>query len=114
MADVTIADDKSAWEARVERLWATRPSRWRDAWWELSRNKLALGGAVIVAFFTLVAIFGPILAPSDYANKVLSAVFFLPFTAGHVFGTADPAPDVLTRLRLGSRTTWRAGAAATA
>jgi len=59
MADITIADDKATWEARVDRLWSTRPARWRDAWYELSRNRLALGGSVIVAFFTLVAIVGP-------------------------------------------------------
>src|SRR5437764_11034905 len=98
MADVTIADDKSAWEARVERLWATRPSRWRDAWWELSRNKLALGGAVIVAFFTLVAIFGPMLAPYDYANQVLSDVLLPTFTRVQVFGHAEVRLVVLTQV----------------
>ena len=48
MADLTVIDDKVAWEARVDRLWAARPTRWRDAWHELTRNKLALGGSVIV------------------------------------------------------------------
>ncbi|TMB96565.1 MAG: hypothetical protein E6J40_09585 [Chloroflexi bacterium] len=72
MADLTVLDDEATWESRVERLWATRPSRFRDAWYELSRNKLALGGAVIVVFFTLVAIVGPALAPYDYAKQVLS------------------------------------------
>src|SRR5207253_702607 len=96
------------------RLWATRPSRWRDAWWELSRNKLALGGAAIVAFFTLVAIFGPMLAPYDYANQVLSDVLLPPFTGGHVFGTDELGRDVLSRLLLGIRISMIVGLGTTA
>ena len=45
MADLTVLDEKAQWEAKVERLWTTRPSRWRDAWYELSRNKLAVAGS---------------------------------------------------------------------
>ncbi|TMB86153.1 MAG: hypothetical protein E6J37_13525, partial [Chloroflexi bacterium] len=48
MADLTVLDEKAQWEAKVERLWTTRPSRWRDAWHELARNKLAVAGSLIV------------------------------------------------------------------
>jgi len=66
MSDISVLDDKATWESRVERLWSARPSRFRDAWYELSRTELALGGAVIVIFFTLVASVGPALAAYHY------------------------------------------------
>ena len=114
MADLTVIDDKAAWEARVDRLWAARPTRWRDAWFELSRNKLALGGSVIVAFFTLVAIVGPALAPYDYAKQVLSDTLLPPLTRGHLFGTDALGRDLLSRLLLGIRISMAVGLGTTA
>jgi ABC-type dipeptide/oligopeptide/nickel transport system permease subunit len=114
MADLTVPDDKAIWEARVERLWAVRPSRWQDAWYELSRNKLALGGAVIVVFFTLVAIVGPALAPYDYAKQVLSDNLLPPLSSGHLLGTDALGRDVLSRLLLGVRISMAVGLGTTA
>jgi peptide/nickel transport system permease protein len=109
MTDLTVLDEKATWEASVERLWAVRPSRWRDAWYELSRNKLALGGSVIVVFFTLVAIFGPALAPYDYAKQVLSDDLLPPLSGGHLLGTDELGRDLLSRLLLGIRISMAVG-----
>jgi peptide/nickel transport system permease protein len=114
MADLTVLDDKAIWEARVERLWATHPSRWRDAWYELSRNKLALGGAVIVVFFTVVAIVGPALAPYDYAKQVLIDNLLPPLSKGHLLGTDELGRDLLSRLLLGIRISMAVGLGTTA
>jgi len=114
MADLTVIDDKAAWEARVDRLWAARPTRWRDAWHELTRNKLALGGSVIVAFFTLVAIVGPALAPYDYAKQVLSDTLLPPLTRGHLLGTDALGRDLLSRLLLAIRISMAVGLGTTA
>ena len=114
MADVTVPDDKAIWEAKVERLWAARPSRWQDAWYELSRNKLAVGGLLIVVFFTLVAIFGPALAPYDYAKQVLIDNLLPPITKGHLLGTDELGRDLLSRLLLGIRISMAVGLGTTA
>src|SRR3989454_5279634 len=103
MADLTVLDEKAQWEARVERLWATRPSRWRDAWYELRRNKLAVAGSSIVVLFTLVVIVGPALAPYDYAKQVLSDVLLPPLSKGHLLGTDELGRGLLSRLLLGIR-----------
>ncbi|WP_156917693.1 ABC transporter permease [Salinarimonas rosea] len=44
------------------------PSRslWQDAWLRLRRNKAAVASGLVLAFFALVAIFGPALAPNPY------------------------------------------------
>ena len=114
MGDLIVPDDKAIWEARVERLWAVRPSRWEDAWYELSRNKLALGGAAIVVFFTLVAIVGPALAPEDYAKQVLSDNLLPPLSPGHLLGTDALGRDLLSRLLLGVRISMAVGLGTTA
>ena len=114
MADLLVLDDKGQWEARVERLWAAKPSRWRDAWFELSRNKLALAGFVIVVFFTLVAIVGPALAPYDYAKQVLRDTLLPPLTRGHLLGTDELGRDLLSRLLLGIRISMAVGLGTTA
>ena len=114
MADLTVLDEKAQWEAKVERLWTTRPSRWRDAWYELSRNKLAVAGSLIVAFFTLVAIVGPALAPYDYAKQVLSDALLPPLSKGHLFGTDELGRDLFSRLLLGIRISMLVGLGTTA
>jgi len=114
MADITIVDEKATWEARVDRLWSARPARWRDAWYELSRNKLALGGSLIVVFFTIVAIVGPALAPYDYAKQVLSDTLLPPLSKGHLLGTDPLGRDLLSRLLLGIRISMAVGLGTTA
>ena len=114
MSDLTVSDDKAVWEANVERLWATRPSRWRDAWYELSRNKLALAGAVIVVFFTVAALVGPALAPYDYAKQVLSDNLLPPLSKGHLLGTDALGRDLLSRLLVGIRISMLVGLGTTA
>jgi peptide/nickel transport system permease protein len=114
MADVTVFDERAAWEASVERLWATRPSRLRDAWHELSRNKLAVGASAIAIFFTLVAIAGPWLAPYDYAKQSLADALLPPFSRGHLLGTDALGRDVLSRLLTGIRISILVGLGTTA
>src|SRR5205807_9685531 len=114
MSDLSVLDDKATWESRVERLWSAQPSRFQDAWYELSRNKLALGGAVIVLFFTLVAIVGPALAPYDYAKQVLSDNLLPPLSRGHLLGTDELGRDLLSRPLTGIRISMAVGLGTTA
>jgi peptide/nickel transport system permease protein len=114
MADTKVVDERAAWEARVEQLWAVKPSRWADAWYELSRNKLALGGAVIVILFTIIAIVGPMLAPYDYSKQVLSDALLPPLSGGHLMGTDALGRDLFSRLLLGIRISMAVGLGTTA
>jgi peptide/nickel transport system permease protein len=114
MAQEVVLDERAAWEASVEQMWAMRPRRWADAWYELSRNKLALGGSLIVVFFAVVAVVGPSLAPYDYARQVLSDALLPPLSHGHLLGTDELGRDVLSRLLLGIRISMAVGLGTTA
>jgi oligopeptide transport system permease protein len=45
-------------------------SLWTDAWRRLKRNKLAVVGLILVATFSLIAIFAPVIAPYGQAEVV--------------------------------------------
>lgn len=77
-------------------------SPWYEAWKSFKKNKLALGGAIIVLFFILLAIFAPFIAPSGVNNQVL-ADRLQPPSSEHWFGTDDFGRDILSRVIFGAR-----------
>ncbi|EJT00983.1 ABC transporter permease [Rhizobium sp. CCGE 510] len=80
-------------------------SLWRDAWYRLKRNKLAVFGLVIVVILAFTAIFGPYLTPYDYLSQDLDARNALP-SMSHLFGTDDLGRDVFSRVVFGTRTAF--------
>ncbi|MGR9250732.1 ABC transporter permease [Rhizobium leguminosarum] len=80
-------------------------SLWRDAWYRLKRNKLAIFGLVIVVILGFTAIFGPYLTPYDYLSQDLNARNVLP-SMSHLFGTDDLGRDVFSRVVFGTRTAF--------
>lgn len=80
-------------------------SLWRDAWYRLKRNKLALFGLVVVLILGFTAIFGPYLTPYDYLSQDLNARNALP-SMSHLFGTDDLGRDVFSRVVFGTRTAF--------
>ncbi|MGO6950689.1 ABC transporter permease [Rhizobium leguminosarum] len=80
-------------------------SLWRDAWYRLKRNKLAIFGLVIVLILAFTAIFGPYLTPYDYLSQDLNARNVLP-SMSHLFGTDDLGRDVFSRVVFGTRTAF--------
>ncbi|MBP2449021.1 ABC transporter permease [Rhizobium leguminosarum] len=80
-------------------------SLWRDAWYRLKRNKLAVFGLVIVLILAFTAIFGPYLTPYDYLSQDLNARNALP-SMSHLFGTDDLGRDVFSRVVFGTRTAF--------
>jgi peptide/nickel transport system permease protein len=75
--------------------------RWRDLWRLLSSNRKASGGLIVVGFFVLVAIFGPIIMrqdPHTFSNDVLQ-----PPSAAHWFGTTNFGEDVFLQTVVGAR-----------
>lgn len=77
--------------------------RWRQAWWRLSRNKLALAGTVVAISYLLIGLFGPLLTPYDYAKQDLLGANQPPFSEGHLLGTDQLGRDLLSRLVVGVR-----------
>lgn len=76
-----------------------------------ARNKAAVGGVLILAIFTFVAIAAPILTPYNPVTENLGSVFQSPSWA-HPFGTDDLGRDVLSRIMYGGRYTLMIGVAA--
>ncbi|GLR62298.1 ABC transporter permease [Rhizobium indigoferae] len=80
-------------------------SLWRDAWYRLKRNRLAIFGLVVVVILAVTAIFGPYLTPYDYLSQDLNARNVLP-SMSHLFGTDDLGRDVFSRVVFGTRTAF--------
>ncbi|MFB2552687.1 ABC transporter permease [Ensifer soli] len=88
-------------------------SLWRDAWYRLRRNRLAVFGLSIVALLLFTAIFGPALTPYDFLGQNLDLRNAAPSLA-HPFGTDDLGRDVFSRVVYGTRTAFLVAVVVTA
>ena len=79
------------------------PGFWRESWYQLTRNRAAMAGLIVIAFFAFLAIFAPLLAPADPLKQTISARMTPPFTDGYVLGTDDLGRDLLSRIIYGGR-----------
>ena len=77
----------------------------------LLHNKAALISIVVIALLTLVAIFGPLLAPHD-PNKVSLPLRLMGPSGAHWLGTDELGRDVLSRLIVATRVDLLASAQA--
>ena len=77
---------------------------WRDAFRRMRRNPSAIIGGFLVAFFLLMAIFAPFIAPYDPTQGNL-ADSYLPPSPEHWFGTNVQGQDMFSRIIYGSRLT---------
>ena len=83
-------------------------SLWQDAIEQLTRNRLAIFGAFIASLLLFVAIFGPWLAPYDYAEQNLFRINEPP-SRDHWLGTDGLGRDMFTRILYGARTAFLVG-----
>ena len=83
-------------------------SPWREAYWQLRKNKLALTGLGIITFFILLAVFGPLLTSRGFETMDAS-VRLLPPSADHWFGTDYSGRDIFTRIVYGARVSLMVG-----
>lgn len=75
--------------------------RWRDLWRLVSGNRKASMGLIVIGFFVLLAIFGPIIMrqdPHTFSNDILE-----PPSAAHWFGTTNFGEDVFLQTVVGAR-----------
>jgi oligopeptide transport system permease protein len=90
-----------------------RPSMtyWQDAWRRLKKNKVAMAGIVLLAAFTLMAIFGPYMVKFTYNTTNLELLHQSPDKI-HWFGTDALGRDLWARVWIGARVSLFIGLAA--
>src|SRR5437763_4145682 len=75
--------------------------RWHDLWRLVAGNRKASVGLIMVGFFILLAIFGPIILPQDPHN--FTADILQPPSVTHWFGTTNFGEDVFVQTVVGAR-----------
>ncbi|RNA70489.1 ABC transporter permease [Alteribacter keqinensis] len=83
--------------SRVESI-----SPWREAYWQLRKNKLAIVGLCIVFFFIFMAIFAPLLTSHSISGMNAADRLQGP-SAAHWFGTDYSGRDIFARIVFGAR-----------
>jgi len=83
-------------------------------WSIYSQNSMGLIGLAILIFFTLLAIFGPLLVSINTLSIDGATQVMHPPTSGFWLGTDDLGKDILAGVIIGSRVSMLVGVAATA
>lgn len=81
---------------------------WRDALRRTLRNRLAMTGASIIIFFTLLALFAPWIAPYDPIQGS-PRDRLKPPSAEYLLGRDEQGRDMLSRIIFGARVSLRVG-----
>ncbi|MBB3944533.1 peptide/nickel transport system permease protein [Rhizobium skierniewicense] len=93
----------------VEAIPAEKPKAAQSrAWKKMKRNRSAIAGLIIIAFFTLLAIAAPVLPLADPVATSWGAIRKAP-SAAHWLGTDDIGRDVLSRMIWGAQASLMAG-----
>ncbi|GAU78931.1 nickel transporter permease [Fusibacter sp. 3D3] len=85
-----------------------KKSIWLDVWRRLRKNKMAVGGLVIIILLFLTAIFADWIAPYSYESQDLLNMFQTP-SFEHWFGTDEFGRDIFSRIVYGSRISLEVG-----
>ena len=94
--------------------WSLRKKRILKFLLAVRKNKMALTGAVVLAAFILIAIFGPIFMPFSTLDFGEVEDILNPPSPKHLLGTDDMGRDVLANLISGARISLLIGGVATA
>lgn len=82
---------------------------------QMTSNKMAMTGTVIIAFFVLMALIGPVILPFETTDIASSrSEVFNPPSWKHLLGTDNLGRDVLAYLMSGARVSLFVGVVATA
>ncbi len=95
-------------------------SLWGDAWRRLRRNKASMASLFVIAFFAVVAIFAPVLAPHNPVTQTSNNSMRPPIwvrtddpnrapSPEHPFGTDRIGRDVMSQLIYGARVSMIVG-----
>jgi len=108
LSAISTTTDRPVIATQVTLPRRTSRGLWRDAWRRLTRNKLAMGGLVVICLLLLVAVFADLLAPYD-PSRLFPGQSYAPPSAAHWLGTDDVGRDVLSRLIHGARVSLAVG-----
>ncbi|MDW0117804.1 ABC transporter permease [Sporosarcina thermotolerans] len=81
---------------------------WREAWRSFRKSKSAVAGMIIIIFFILLALFGPLIA-KEGINEQFAPDRFQPPSSEYWLGTDDFGRDILSRIIHGSRISLSVG-----
>ncbi len=88
-------------------------SLWKDSWYRLCKNKLAITGLVIFVAITIFSFIGPLFSPYSYSEQDRQLGAIQPGIS-HWLGTDQLGRDQLTRIMHGGRISLGVGFLATA
>jgi oligopeptide transport system permease protein len=98
----TVGSGQLAVEPGIYTPARTSRGLWRDAWRRLLRNKLAMGGLVVIACMVLIALLADVLPLADPTFQYPSSSYARP-SAAHLLGNDQLGRDLLSRLLHGAR-----------
>ncbi len=75
---------------------------WKHTLYLWRQNRLAMIGTILVAFFIVIAVFAPAIAPYDPIEVNISKSL-LPPSSDHIFGTDQFGRDIFSRVVYGAR-----------
>lgn len=81
---------------------------WMDAFLRLTKNKMAVVGAIFIVFLVIIAIFAPYIAPKDYSEGNFIDNYSKPGD-DYLLGADFMGRDVLSRLIYGTRISLSVG-----
>ncbi|MDD3795936.1 MAG: ABC transporter permease [Lachnospiraceae bacterium] len=108
-----LLEDITEEEREKESIDRTSFSYWQISWRRFRKDKLAMGGLVVIIVMTLCAVIGPMLSPYDYDQTDFIAILQGP-SAKHWFGTDLLGRDVFVRTLYGARISLSIGFVAAA
>ncbi len=94
--------------------WSLRKKKIKMFFVAVMGNKMAFTGALVLAFFILLAIFGPVFVPFSTMEFGEVEQILNPPSSEHLLGTDDMGRDVLANLISGARISLLIGGVATA
>ena len=113
---MSAVDPRTPTTALLAGVGRRRPLRAPQWWGILWQNKKARFGLILLAFFILVALLAPVIAPYDPTSRDFDSG--MPPSGAHWFGTTGQGEDVFSQAIWGARTSLTigllAGLAATA
>jgi len=83
--------------------WELKKKEISYALWLFSRNKLVVFGSLIVVFYAILAIVGPLIVNPRISEQVNLSAALEPPSSQHIFGTDDLGRDILQLIVLGAR-----------
>ncbi|MCI4438348.1 ABC transporter permease [archaeon] len=83
--------------------WELKKKEISYALWLFSKNKLVVFGSLIVVFYTILAIIGPLIVDPRISEQVNLSNALKPPSLQHIFGTDDLGRDILQLIVLGAR-----------